>query len=347
MKKLFLLIVVVILGIVVVKNCLGPGGTPINGYESTVKGVKGNVLELTSGLKARLLGVEAGREDIEWFLRSNFSNKGVILYADSHDNHQTIESPDETVAVYAVEKGVGGYCINRQVVNEYPDCYHDAETRDSTGWRTGEPLTEKKNLALYMKPRTFRIETPEGIGTGFFINEDGLAVTNWHVLAPGDEKRSIAVLFSDNPDDSELHPEKKRHFKNVLWSDDISGLDITIMSVELENNEKVPYFKIAKSSPKTGDRVATCGNPHGLTASYTEGVVSSPPRRNPNRNGQFLQYSIATNGGNSGGPICDKYGQIVAIHELSERDAEGIHYGIDAMELRKILDEHGFKYYDK
>ena len=195
MKRILLIAVIVILGIVCFKKCVEPNPIPINGYVGTVRSVSGNVLTLTSGLQARLLGVESNRTDVEMFLRSKFLNKEVTLYSDSHNKSQYIVTPYDIVDVYVVENGVETYCINRQVVREYPNAYHQSEIFDSTAWVTSTRIPiEKKNLALYMKQRTFLIKTPEGIGTGFFINEDGLAVTNWHVLQPGQENNSTAFL---------------------------------------------------------------------------------------------------------------------------------------------------------
>lgn len=129
-----------------------------------------------------------------------------------------------------------------------------------------------------------------------FINEDGLAVTNWHVLKPGQENSSLAVLYQDDPNDSQIYSNNKRNFKNIKWSSDVNGLDITIVSVDLENGEKVPFFNIASQRPNQGDAVATYGNPHGLTASFTKGSVSAFRKDpyNPNRNVDLMQYDMTT-----------------------------------------------------
>lgn len=347
MKKILLIAAIIVLFIWGSRQCRTTNGTPINNYQSTVADIHENVLDLTSGIHARLLGVEPGRTDVEMFLRSQFLNKPVSLMADSHSAIQTIVNPDDTVDVYVNETGLYNYCINRQAVNEYPDCYQSLYVQDSLGWITPDPQpTEKKNLALYMKQRTFLIQTPEGIGTGFFINKDGLAVTNWHVLKPEQSRQSIAVLYQDSPDDSQIYSDKKRNIRNIKYTSPLDQLDITIFTVELEPDETVPYFDITRQRPNQGDEVATYGNPHGLTASYTKGVISAFRKDpyNPSRGVDLVQYDMTTNGGNSGGPVADKYGRIIAVHELGDKTMQNTNYGIDVLQVRQILDRLNLKY---
>lgn len=348
MKKILLIAGIIVLALFIVKKCRtsdgGGSGTPINGYTGTVKEVNGNVLTLTSGLKARLLGVEDDCTEVEQFLRAEFISKQVVLYADSKSRKQFISRPTDTVDVYAVEKGKQTFCINRQVVNQYPATYHKSQTFDSVDWIGPEvDPVEKRNLALYMKQRTFLIITPEGIGTGFFINENGLAVTNWHVLDNSQVGNSVAVLYQDDPDNSGVYADKQRNIKSILWASDQNGLDLSVFAVDLLNGETVPYFDIARRRPSQGIKVSTLGNPHGNTASFSSGVLSAF-RSDPERDIDLVQYDIATNGGNSGGPVCDAYGQVIAIHEMGDKSGQGLNFGIDAQQLRQQLDKLGLKY---
>lgn len=331
-------------------------GTPIRNYKGIVVSVDGNVITLQGGLHVKLIGVDDNRTDVPMFINNNFIDKEVTLYADSR-LEQSFMSSDETVRAYAVLDN--GWSINHLVVNEYPDAYSEKEMTDSVPFLYPDmPPTEKTDLALYMKQRTFLIQTQEGIGTGFFINENGLAVTNWHVLKPGDQ--AMAVLYQNNPDDSRIYGDKKRGIKNILtYSALPSGLDITIFSVDLENGERVPYFYLAKRHAQQGSTCATFGNPLGFTASYSTGHVGAyrsdvHPFSDasgildsdyPRPNVMLMQYDMTTNGGNSGGPVCDKYGQIVAVHELGLKvgfdgyPVQGLNFGIDILQVRDMLDQ--------
>lgn len=335
---------------VILYMLLGPteGGTSIQGYQSSIKSASGNVVELVSGLHVKLIGVEPNRTDVEMFIKNNFLGKSVTLIPDSKGD-QEITAPNGTIGAYVILNDTHK-CLNHLVVIQYPKTYRAMDLADSTGWvKDTIPPTPKPDLALYMKQRTFLIEvkTIEGtsIGTGFFINNQGLAITNWHVLPEGAENYSTAYLYKENPDDSKIYTDKKRRIKNVLWSEDTDGMDISIFSVELEQGETVPYFDLASQRAAVGIDCATFGNPLGFTASYSAGHISAFREvERPNRKLLMMQYEMSTNGGNSGGPVCDKYGQIIAVHEQGVKNAQGLNFGIDILQIRKILDGLEFNY---
>ena len=363
-KRILIVVAVILVAYFLLRDCHTDLGTPITGYKGIVASVDGNVITLQGGLRVKLIGVDDNRVDVKMFIDNNYIDKEVTLYADSK-LEQSFMSADEIVRAYAVLDN--GWSINHLVVNEYPDAYTELEMTDSIPFIICDiPPTEKTDLALYMKQRTFLVETSEGIGTGFFINENGLAITNWHVLKPSDERSAIAMLYQNNPDDSKIYSDKKRKIRNVLKSSALpDGLDITIFSVELENGEKVPYFDLAKRHAQQGSPCATFGNPLGFTASYSTGVVGAYRQdvhplkdssgildsNHPRPQVTLMQYNMTTNGGNSGGPVCDKYGQVVAVHELGLKvgfdgtPVQGLNFGIDILQVRDMLDQvEGAKY---
>ena len=347
MKK-FLTFAVIVGVILYLLLSPGEGGTSIKDYQSSIKSASGNVIELVSGLHVKLIGVESNRTDVEMFIKNGFLGKSVTLIPDSK-GEQEIKDPNGTIGAYVILNDTHE-CLNHLVVIQYPEAYRTMELSDSTGWvKKKVPPTPKPDLALYMKQRTFLIEvkTEEGtsIGTGFFINNQGLAITNWHVLPEGAESYATAYLYKENPDDSKIYTDKKRRIKNVLWSEDTDGMDISIFSVELEQGETVPYFDLASQRAAVGIDCATFGNPLGFTASYSAGHISAFREENrQNRKLMMMQYEMSTNGGNSGGPVCNKFGQIIAVHEQGVKNAQGLNFGIDILQIREILDGLEFKY---
>ena len=141
-------------------------GTEIRNYPGVIKDVKGNTIELTSGLIVHLLGIKDGRTDVEMFVNSSFIGKKVHLIPDS-GKEQDIPSSKSIVNAYVIIDE-NGLCLNRLIAEEYRDAYTEIELKDSSFYKPGAPLIPKSNLALYMKQRTFLIITNGGIGTGFF-----------------------------------------------------------------------------------------------------------------------------------------------------------------------------------
>ena len=64
----------------------------------------------------------------------------------------------------------------------------------------------------------------------------------------------------------------------------------------------------------------------------------------------MVQYEMSTNGGNSGGPVCNNQGWIIAVHELGVKDdgnghaTTGLNFGIDILAVRQVLDRLGLNY---
>lgn len=57
-----------------------------------------------------------------------------------------------------------------------------------------------------------------------------------------------------------------------------------------------------------------------------------------------MQYTMSTNGGNSGGPVCDEYGRVIAVHELGRKDLQNVNFGIDILQVRDVLNGLSINY---
>lgn len=353
MDRKKLLIGAAIIFIIIIFWSIRPKGTAITGYTSELKDVeKGNVVVLKSGLKVQLLGVKGNLNSTEVFIKNNYKNARVRLVADSK-GQQKFGSSKSKVKAYVLLENDRHVCINRMVLQDGKrDVYSEANLRDSLdNFRQifgGDAPIRIEDLPLFMKRRTFIVITNEGIGTGFFINNEGLALTNTHVLRQEDEKSATVVLYQEDAEDSKIYRDKKRQIKNIKFTSPFEngGLDVTIFSVDLENNETVPYFDLVKSHTPVGKDCATFGNPKQMTATYYKGVISAYRDQDPltGRDVPLVHYDMSTNPGNSGGPVCNEYGQIVAVHELGKKDDQGMNFGVDILAVRKVLDQMRLKY---
>lgn len=309
-----------------------------------IEDVEGNTVIMTTGLRVKLLGIADDSKQAEQFVRNNCIGEEVNLVRD-YDSEDIIEADDE-VHRYIIRPSEDDICLNTQIIDQYKmDVWDPQFVTDSLDTYIAIVKRNMPNniadLALYMKQRTFLIETNDGIGTGFFINEKGLALTNNHVLSGGPAR---IWMYADDPDDSKVYTSKQRGIKRIDWTN--PTLDITIFTVDLDNGETSPYFNLADRHAKQGDICATLGNPHGLTASYTGGGTVSAYRKDPysDRNVTVMQYTIPTNGGNSGGPVCLPNGLVYAVHEMGDKSMQNTNYGIDILQVRDVLDQLGIKY---
>lgn len=150
-------------------------------------------------------------------------------------------------------------------------------------------------------PRNFR---RQGGGSGFIIAADGMIVTNSHVVEDADE---VLVKLTD-----------KREFKaKVLGADKRS--DVAVIKIDATG---LPAVKIGNPSTlKIGEWVAAIGQPLGFESTLTTGVVSAKGRasRGGDTTGDlvpFIQHDAAVNPGNSGGPLFNTRGEVVAINSM-------------------------------
>ena len=150
-------------------------------------------------------------------------------------------------------------------------------------------------------PRDLR---KQGGGSGFIISADGLVVTNSHVVEDADE---VLVKLTDN-----------REFKaKVIGSDKRS--DVAVIKIDAKG---LPAVKVGNPDTlRVGEWVAAIGQPLGFESTLTSGIVSAKSRasRGGDSTGDlvpFIQHDAAVNPGNSGGPLFNMRGEVVAINSM-------------------------------
>lgn len=135
-------------------------------------------------------------------------------------------------------------------------------------------------------------------GSGFIVSNDGVILTNAHVVEGAKE---VMVKLSDH-----------REFKaKVLGSDKSS--DIAVLKIDAR---ELPTVTLGDSDQLgVGDYVLAIGEPFGLEETATAGIVSATHRSLPGDGYvPFIQTDAAVNPGNSGGPLFDSAGSVVGIN---------------------------------
>lgn len=137
-----------------------------------------------------------------------------------------------------------------------------------------------------------------GGGSGFIVREDGLIITNHHVIEDADE---IIVRLAD-----------RREFVAELVGSD-AETDVAVLRIDAED---LPILEYGDSSAlRPGEWVIAIGSPFQFEQSVTAGIVSAKGRtQGQQQYVPFIQSDVAINRGNSGGPLIDTDGNVVGIN---------------------------------
>lgn len=203
-----------------------------------------------------------------------------------------------------------------------------------------EPLSESKvsdflsGTVTVWVDRGIKVERGMGyadrvIGSGFFIDNKGHFVTNYHVIESEVDtsyegySRVYVKLYKDS---ATRIPAK------VIGYD--KALDLALLKTEA----MPPYvFSLGSSVDlDVGDAIYAIGSPLGLENTITSGIVSSK-NRSLFSIAQVMQIDAAVNSGNSGGPIIDKNGNVKAIVFAGMIEYEGLNFAIPVEYLKDLL----------
>ncbi len=165
-----------------------------------------------------------------------------------------------------------------------------------------------------------------GQGSGFILREDGIVLTNAHVIDGADE---VTVKLTD-----------KREFKaKVLGADKTT--DVAVLKIDARN---LPTLKVGSSlNAKVGEWVLAIGSPFGFESSATAGIISAKSRSLPDDTYvPFIQTDVAVNPGNSGGPLFNMAGEVIGINsQIYSRTGgyQGLSFAIPIEVAMKVEDQ--------
>ncbi len=164
-----------------------------------------------------------------------------------------------------------------------------------------------------------------GAGSGFFVSDDGLILTNKHVVSTSNA--SYTVLTQDGT----------KYDAKVAAVDPVN--DLAIVKIDIKD---APYLNLSDSSKiQVGQHVIAIGNSLGqYQNSVTTGIISGIGRSitagSENLSG-VIQTDAAINPGNSGGPLLDFTGQVVGINTAIDQEGQLVGFAIPANEGAKSL----------
>ena len=166
----------------------------------------------------------------------------------------------------------------------------------------------------------------KGEGTGFFVHQDGYALTNNHVI--------------ENATDITVRTSTDRVYKaRVIGRDPRTDLAL----IKVDSQETFPVAPLGDSSRiQIGEWVVAIGNPFGLSHTVTAGIVSAVGRSDLHPEGRqmyasFIQTDASINPGNSGGPLVNTRGEVIGINTATNRSGQGISFAIPSNMAKKLI----------
>jgi serine protease Do len=176
-------------------------------------------------------------------------------------------------------------------------------------------MSENNNISRSV----FKINTSAGSGTGFYLKDQNIIVTNCHVILG---YREVAL---------EDHTQSRYLAKVVFVNKDA---DVAFLKPEKEF--EAPLVELADiSNLKSRDMVYVLGFPFGMPYTETKGIVSAP--RQLMDGSYYIQTDAAVNPGNSGGPVIDENGRVVGITTCKFTEADNMGFAVPVDILKEEL----------
>ncbi|MGO8764625.1 MAG: S1C family serine protease, partial [Limisphaerales bacterium] len=193
------------------------------------------------------------------------------------------------------------------------------------------PLGNVPDLVQRIGEAVVQVSTPEGLGSGFFINSDGYLITNFHVIE-GETEISVEVYHQIN---GQLERDTYKQVRIIAIN---KFHDLALLHIEDKNAPKFKYLSLGSADAlSVGDPVFAIGSPLGLERTVTQGIISTKTRELEGE--LYLQTTAQINPGNSGGPLFNLAGQVVGVTNMKVTSGEGLGFAIP-VELVKNFLEH-------
>jgi serine protease Do len=168
----------------------------------------------------------------------------------------------------------------------------------------------RQQLFEAIAPSVVFIGAGDGFGSGFFVSNDGLVLTNAHVVGKNEQ---VDVVLHDG-----------RRLRGQVVERGLDNLDLALVSVPVTGVAPVPIGD--SSALRVGTWVASIGHGRGGVWTFTDGMVSNIYPAGSER--PVFQTQIPLNPGNSGGPILDRNRQVVGIVTAGLTDSNAINFAI-------------------
>ena len=264
------------------------------------------------------------------------AEKKTQLYVDIGITVLTI--PKEKILEYQYTKSIEAEDVDVNDVNDLEagklqqpagQLYRTANLKKTTMEKSVDAVSEA----------VVKISSPGGSGSGFFINEDGFLITNYHVIEK--ETKIEVTMFQKAKNGFE-----KKRFKKVKIEAINLFIDLALLKIEDLGDTKVKFVYLGDSdSVKAGEEVFAIGNPLGLERTVTNGVVSTKNRAFEGL--IYIQTNADINPGNSGGPLFNLAGEVIGVTNMGYIFYGGLGFAIPVNYVKHFIENRDAFVYDK
>jgi len=204
----------------------------------------------------------------------------------------------------------------------------DVETIYQIGPGIPLPLQEAESRA---RRSVVRVLAGGGLGSGFIISDDGLVITNVHVVE-GERDIQLTVYLDDA-----VGGARKQQIENVEIVALNPFLDLALLRIP--DASKLPLKSVkfaAAGSLDRSQKVFAVGTPRGFERTVSEGIISDPYR---SFEGQvYIQTTTPINPGNSGGALFNEAGEVIGVTNMKILQSEGLNFAIPLDQVKFFID---------
>jgi len=180
-----------------------------------------------------------------------------------------------------------------------------------------------------------------GVASGFVV-ADGIVATNHHVIegAAGGHVKPVSTgrekRAGVQPDGERARDDDTGALKVQGVVATAPGRDLALLQVAELDRPPLPIADTDELS--VGDKVYVAGNPHGLTGTFSDGIVSSIRDLGDD---QLLQITAPISAGSSGGPVLNTEGQVIGVAVAQVMEGQNFNFAVPSPHLLKLIDQPG------
>jgi serine protease Do len=243
------------------------------------------------------------------------------------------------VLVIPKEKVLEYEYTNSYLLDGEPNKSKGVSAGDSLYTVTDRPRTTIEKCVEMVSQAVVKVSTPAGLGSGFFINDSGYLITNYHVI---DKETKIEVTVFIKANDG----FEKKKLKKVKIEAINPFVDLALLKVEDTEGLQITYVSLGDIKKiKVGEQVFAVGNPLDLERTVTNGVISSINRSFEGL--VYLQTNADINPGNSGGPLFNLAGEVVGVTSMGYIFMGGLGFAIPVDYVKQFIDNRQAFAFDK